>query len=109
MILQVVLSGLLAGGLIFLSLRTFDFRGLKYTLCIFAAAGIFFVWTPDTLTALANVLGIGRGADLIIYGLTLIVFLMTISMALQNRATNEKITALVRALAIQSARRPEQR
>ena len=90
--------------LFFVSLfRRFFFSGLKFVLLAICAAGLYFVWAPQQLTEIAHAIGVGRGADLIIYGVAIVVIMVAISSNIQGRAQEEKITALVRAIAIQNA------
>jgi small membrane protein len=69
-----------------------------------AIAGWYLVWFPDEATRLANLVGIGRGVDLIIYiwiGISLIAIL---NLHLKLRKQMELITVLTRALAIAEAK-----
>lgn len=106
MIFQAVLGGALIGSFVFVSLRQFDFRALKYVLQAFCVAGTYFTLAPDHLSLVAHALGIGRGADLLIYVTALVVFLVVVASALQLRAMNQRLTLLVRELAIVNARPP---
>ncbi len=59
-----------------------------------------FILFPDALTYLAQVLGIGRGADILLYGLTLA--FLAVSFALYARIVQlrRQMTQLVRHLAL---------
>jgi aryl-alcohol dehydrogenase-like predicted oxidoreductase len=61
----------------------------------------------DQMTRLAQMVGIGRGADLVTYATTLILFLTVVAAIMRERRSNEVLTQLVRRLAIQQARFPE--
>jgi hypothetical protein len=71
------------------------------------AAGAAIYW-PNQVTALARAVGIQRGADLVLY-LTVLVFFAT-SLFLYTRCLRlqQQITQIVRHIAIQEARAPEQ-
>ena len=46
-------------------------------LALAAAVGLYFVWMPDHLSAVANAMGVGRGTDLLLYlwvSLTMLAF-----------------------------------
>jgi hypothetical protein len=69
-----------------------------------AALGIYFVWNPERANILANMLGVGRGADLIFYCLTLIGAAMLLTVHFRIQQLNEALTALVRETAIANAK-----
>jgi small membrane protein len=69
----------------------------------FVAAG--FVMFPDTTTAIANVLGVARGADLLLY---LVIFAGVHGLLLlymRTRRLERKVTDLTRTIAIANAER----
>ena len=107
MIVSVVATGLFGSVLFLAAVRKFTFQGLKLAVMLFAAAGVYFVWNPDQMTRLAQMVGIGRGADLVTYATTLILFLTVVAAIMRERRSNEVLTQLVRRLAIQQARFPE--
>jgi len=74
---------------------------------IASVCGIFFVWNPQLSNDLAEVLGIGRGADMVFYLAIPIsaAFFLGIHVRLQDQ--QDMITELVRNLAITDARRPD--
>jgi small membrane protein len=69
-------------------------------------AGGTFVAFPDLASLLANFLGIGRGADLVLYLSILFMFGAFFSVYLRFRRLEEQITQLVRHLAIRDADDP---
>ena len=68
-------------------------------------AGLYFVWMPVHATALAELAGVGRGVDLIIYTWVVISLLVLLNLHLKLRAQNGAITTLARAIAIGDALR----
>ena len=67
MIAQLVLSSLLAAVLLY-AWTEYRRAPLVAVLTVFVAtAGIYFVWVPEHSTQLAELVGIGRGVDLILY------------------------------------------
>ncbi|MFI7483296.1 DUF2304 domain-containing protein [Kocuria sp. M1R5S2] len=70
---------------------------------VFAAFSIFF---PDLLTALARFLGIGRGTDLVLYGLVVVFMITQATAALKNRQQEVNVTRLARHIAVTEAERP---
>lgn len=81
-------------------------------------AGLFWagVWTasglaiaaPDIPSALARLLGIGRGADLVAYMTVLALLLITRFFYSRHRQTQNMLTTLAREVAIAEAREPRQ-
>ncbi|MCJ8504456.1 DUF2304 domain-containing protein [Kocuria flava] len=69
----------------------------------FAALSIFF---PDLLSAVARFLGIGRGTDLVLYGLVVVFMITQATAALRNRQQEVNVTRLARHIAVAEAERP---
>jgi small membrane protein len=67
------------------------------------AAGLYLVWSPEQSTAVAEFIGIGRGADLILYLWVCISLNMLLSLHLKLRVQNETLTKLARAMALKNA------
>lgn len=81
-------------------------RDRLLALSLFALAVLAIV-APDLTTRVANLVGVGRGADLLIYTLfvaTVFSFVLVYTRLAKVEGAN---TRLVRALAILTARRPE--
>ncbi len=98
--------------LLILAILTFGllaFRGSKkayhkvvwraYVVLVVVAAAISVVY-PNALTRLANAIGVGRGADLVLY--TLVVTFMLVSVVLFRRVgeLERRFTNLARAMAL---------
>ena len=75
---------------------------------IAGAAGLYLVWTPEQSTAVAEFIGIGRGADLILYLWVCISLNMLLSLHLKLRIQHETLTKLARAMALNNALSPEE-
>ncbi|MCA3720086.1 MAG: hypothetical protein INE98_03300, partial [Phenylobacterium sp.] len=54
MIVSLVASALFGSVLFLAAVRKFTFLGLKLAVMLFAAAGVYFVWNPDHMTRLAQ-------------------------------------------------------
>lgn len=74
-----------------------------------ALVGGYFVWAPSRATALAELVGIGRGADLIFYVWVCISFNLLLSLHLKLRMQQETITKLARHIALTNAVIPSER
>jgi hypothetical protein len=103
---QPILIGvLLAAVLLYFSrLRSKAMDGLIVLVC-FGCASVLIV-RPNLATRIANMVGIGRGVDLIFYlslpGLLMMIFLLFA----RTRETNAKLTVAVREYAIRDAQVP---
>jgi small membrane protein len=70
-----------------------------------ALFGAYIVWMPDHATYLANLVGIGRGADLILYVWVLISAAVLLLLYLNTREQLQLITTLARKMALVDAER----
>src|SRR5207302_8335043 len=68
-----------------------------------ATAGLYFVWFPAHSTWFAELVGIGRGVDLILYTWVCISLLVLLNLHLKLRTQMESITVLARKAAIAEA------
>jgi len=104
---QPILIGvLLAAVLLYFSrLRSKAMDGLIVLVC-FGCASVL-IMRPNLATRIANMVGIGRGVDLIFYlslpGLLMMIFLLFA----RTRETNAKLTVAVREYAIRDAQVPQ--
>ena len=69
------------------------------------ASGIamFLVWDPAVTTSVANALGIGRGADLVMYFFLVFVVFQLVLLHVKLRTQMTLLTELARRVAIESA------
>jgi small membrane protein len=72
-------------------------------LVLFAVAIVYAVMRPDELTAIARLLGVGRGTDLVLYALVVAFMAGMFSMYQRFRVVDRRYTELARALAIREA------
>ncbi len=75
---------------------------------VWLAAGAA-IAVPDTTTSIARVLGIGRGADLLIYVVAIAFIVVTFYFYHRYRQLTIELTRLTRHLALKSARPSEER
>ena len=66
------------------------------------------ILVPGAVTAVANAVGVGRGADLLLYGLVIAFLGFVVSSYRRSRQLEETITQLARRLALDEAPAPEQ-
>ncbi|HEX3776759.1 MAG TPA: DUF2304 domain-containing protein [Polyangiaceae bacterium] len=96
-------------GLVLFDLITFSGRNRRALLLeiVVFLVGAFFVAFPIRATALAHLVGIGRGVDFLIY--PIVIWLTRESLLTRRRRLEdtERITELTRALALATASRRE--
>jgi small membrane protein len=104
MIAQFILSILLAGILVY-AWSEYRQSPVVALLAVFVAtAGLYFVWVPEHSTQLAELVGIGRGVDLIIYIWVCLSLIVVLNLHLKLRTQMELITTLARKIALADAR-----
>jgi len=82
---------------------------VKVGYVLFVIAGIYAILRPDDTTVVANWLGVDRGTDLMLYALVIAFTFTTLSTYMRFKDIELKYARLARAVALQSARVPEQR
>jgi hypothetical protein len=105
MIAQSVLSALLLGMLGYALIAARRTRFVSTLIGLAALAGLYFVWQPNSANELANWVGIGRGADLVLYVWVVLSMLVGLNLHLRLRTQADQTTRLARALALLEARK----
>lgn len=111
-LIQVVLiAGILAVLLRFLAYRnSFQTQAWKKILLMgFILLAIVLILWPDILNNTAHFLGVGRGADLLLYALTVAFIFEQINNYVKDKEEKRRIAALVRRLAIAETLRNEEK
>jgi hypothetical protein len=75
-------------------------RLVFYATLVIGAAGLFFVWMPEEANDIAYLLGVGRGADLILYCWILTSLIMGLNLHLLIRENQQIMTELARRFAL---------
>jgi hypothetical protein len=75
----------------------------RIALVLFAVANVYAVMRPDDLTAIAHLLGVGRGTDLVLYALVVAFMAGMFSMYQRFRVVDRRYTELARTVAIREA------
>jgi hypothetical protein len=81
---------------------------VKVGYVLFVIAAVYAILRPDDTTVLANWLGVDRGADLLSYALVIAFAFTTMSTYLRFKELELRYAQLARAVALLSARTPEQ-
>jgi hypothetical protein len=85
------------------TLRGKNRRALLLELAAFVA-GAFFIAFPDRATALAHMVGIGRGVDFFLYPVVIWLVRESLLMRRLRQEDSERMTQMARAIAIAEAR-----
>jgi len=109
MIMKILLLGLLALLALFVTLQTISSRGVRFTVLATLAIGAYFVWRPEHANAVAQTLGVGRGADLLMYLWVLITCFVILLLYLKIVEMNRMLTQLARRLALSEPMHPPDR
>lgn len=102
---------LIAAILLFV-LYAFQMRTLLRDRVIYLAlvsAGLIFILFPDLSTYVANLVGIGRGADLVLYTFVVVALFNHVSLVSRMRGLERQLTQLVRTIAVDEPQAVPQR
>lgn len=103
MIAQALLSILLGAVLIYAWSEYRHSPVIALLSLLTSVAGLLFVWFPSASTRVAQFVGIGRGADLVLYLWVCISLIVLLNIHLKLRTHQEMITTLARTLAMRDA------
>ena len=104
MIIQALLIVGLLLCLLYAFLQRAKSRVVSLAIAMVSAAGIYFVAFPAQTAWLAHIVGVGRGADLVLYCWIVISLAISINLQFKILSLQGMITVLARELALQSAR-----
>lgn len=107
MIAQLILSTLLAAILLYAWTEYRRSPAVAILTVLVATAGVYFVWVPEHSTLLAELVGIGRGVDLMLYIWVCLSLIVLLNLHLKLRTQMELITTLAREIAIADAKPPK--
>jgi small membrane protein len=75
---------------------------------VFACLWIVAVITPDSVTTVANLIGVGRGTDLVLYVLVVVFAFTTVGQYQRLRQLEDRLAELTRSQAILGRRMEDQ-
>lgn len=107
MLIQVILIVSVVAVTILLTRSTANARHQairRILLVLFLIGAVFAVISPDTVTTLANFVGVGRGTDLLLYALVIAFVSYIATTHRRFNAISRKVTLLTRELALAEAR-----
>jgi hypothetical protein len=100
MIIQFILISGLSLCLIYALLQRQKSRLISTVLIAASIVGIVFVLVPEVTNRLAHFVGVGRGADLILYCWLLISLVISVNLQLKILSLQRNITDIARVLAL---------
>lgn len=106
MLIQVILIATTLGVLLLLLQRRATARTKawkKLIMVALAAAAVTSILYPQLTTKVANLVGVGRGADLVLYLLVAVFLYVTVGFYLRFRDLERQLTVIARRLAIDEA------
>ena len=106
MIIQVILTAGLCLCISYAYLQQHKSKLVSYTISVVALIGIYFVYSPDQSNRIAAFVGIGRGADLILYCWVVISLIVSVNLQIKILSLYQVVTCLTREIAILNARQP---
>src|SRR3990170_3826625 len=106
MMIQIFLTVLLVGIAVLVAVQRTTSRLLRAVVLAVVAFGAFLVWVPQVTDRFAEMFGVGRGADLILYIWVVITLALIVFLYLKVAQLARKLTHLARALALDRPRYP---
>ena len=107
MIIQAILVAALAACMIYGFVKAGHSRLVRWPMVLTSALGIYFVLEPERTTEIAAMLGVGRGADLLLYSWVVVTLLLFVRFALVQVQYRQDLTNIARELALRTASQPE--
>jgi hypothetical protein len=106
-IIQFILIAGLAAALVFAVLQRRASSLVALITALASVTGMYFVLLPDQANRLAHHVGVGRGADLILYVWLVISLIVSVHLHIKLLKQQRAITTLARELAIRCATRDQ--
>lgn len=79
----------------------------RILLLLTTLAGIVAIAFPELVNQLANLVGVGRGTDLVLYVLVIVFIGNSIASSIRHRQLEREVTRLARTVAISNAPAPD--
>ena len=100
MIIKLLLSAGLAACLFYAVSLGRSIPAMRMGLVLIVTLGLGAVWFPDATSVIAAWVGIGRGADLVMYIWIVLTLLFIVRLHLKLREQSEALTQLARKIAL---------
>ena len=106
MTIQIFLTVLLVGIGVVFAIQQATSRLVRVLILAVIAVGAFFIWAPEQTTVISRAIGVGRGADLVLYLWVVISLALMLVLYLKIVQMGRKLTQLTRTIALSRARTP---
>lgn len=103
MIIQVILTLGLLLSLVYAFVQRQQSRVVSTAMSVLALAGIYFVLFPQRSTELAHFVGVGRGADLILYCWLVISLIVSVNLQFKILRLQAQLTEIAREITLHAA------
>ena len=100
MMIQFFLSLLLAATAVLVAIQRTTSRLLRATVLFVIAFGAFLIWFPGVTDRFAELFGVSRGADLVLYLWVVITLALIVFLYLKLATLSRRLTRLTRAVAL---------
>jgi small membrane protein len=107
MMIQIFLSALLGGIALMVGVQRETSRVMRVLVLAVIGLGCVFVWAPQETNVIAEALGVGRGADLVLYLWVVITLGLILVLYLKVLRMSRRLTQLTRAMALADVRYPD--
>ena len=107
MIIQVMLSSCFLLILLYGWAHLRKMRLVSVGMILLSGVAIYFIWNPSVTSTLASLIGIGRGADLIMYFFFVFVIFQLVVLHVKLHTQTMLLTRIARRVAIEGAKVPE--
>jgi hypothetical protein len=77
--------------------------GKRVAVVVFAAVNIYAIVRPEDVSAVANLIGVGRGTDLVLYALVIAFLMGMLNFYIRFKGADQRFTQLARAMALREA------
>ena len=106
--IPLVIAAVLVLVMVFRNRQRVELRaGSRVLVLVLAAIAVVSIIDPDIPQAMANLLGVARGTDLLLYLLIVVFVLTTLGLYFRLRDTDQHLRRLVRSIAIEEAIRTD--
>lgn len=106
--IPLVVAAILVFVIVFRHRQRVELRaGSRVLVMVLAGIAVLSIIDPDIPQAMANLLGVARGTDLLLYLLIVVFVLTSLGLYFRLRETDQHLRSLVRSLAIDEAIRQD--
>ena len=107
MIIQFILCAGLSVVLLYAYLQRRKSSLVSIAIIVVSVAGMAAVLSPSLSNAVASAVGVGRGADLVVYCWIVITLLVTVNLQFKILQMQQNVTTLTRELALRAPMQPD--